>query len=328
MGSSAGLGANMLVTIILSFLIGFAIIYAIMAYFGLNLYEILIATIIIFLFVWYISPKLIIFSTKIRYISKEEYPQLQEMVNELAKGSKIPVPKIAMAPVREPNTFVFGRTRLGATLVIHEGLISALSLPELRAVIAHEIGHIKHRDFEVMTMTAFVPTLFYIIAQGILWANFFDENEHNRSYMVFFGILAFVIHLVAESIVLPLSFSREAYADGYAVNVTKKPRDLASGMYKILYANFKTQNGSKAATSERVFYIIDYFNVDRDMAELKNHYEDVKGLIPDMDIKSVVKGKGQSRNGTIGTLNSLFSTHPQTYKRMIWISKESQPKTK
>jgi Zn-dependent protease with chaperone function len=73
---------------------------------------------------------------------------------------------------------------------------------------------------------------------------------------------------------------------------------------------------------------VDYFNVDKDIVELKNHYEEVKALVPDMDIKSVVKVPARSRNGTIGMLNSLFSTHPQTYKRIIWISKGVQPKQK
>ncbi|MCL5680333.1 MAG: M48 family metalloprotease [Candidatus Marsarchaeota archaeon] len=324
----AEIEANMLVTILISLLIGLAIIYAIMLYFGFSFYEIMIAAIIIFSFQWYISPKLIEFSTKIRYIRKDEYPQLQEMIEELAKEFKIPKPRIAIAPVREPNAFVFGNTISRATLVVHEGLLSVLDWAELKAVVAHELSHIRYRDFEVMTMTSFVPILFYVIAQDILWSNFFDDSKNNRSYMVLFGILAFVIHFISELIILPLSFSREASADIYSVSVTKKPNDLAKALYKITYINFKTQNGSKAATSARAFYVVDYFNVDRDIVELKNHYEEVKALVPDMDIKSVVKVPARSRNGTIGMLNSLFSTHPQTYKRIIWISKGMQPRQK
>jgi heat shock protein HtpX len=320
----AELLANIALTIILSLAIGFAIIWVITFYLGLSIYETLFVAAAVFIFQFYVSPKLIISATKLRYVGKEEYPQLQEMVLELSKEYEVKPPKLAIAPAREPNAFVFGRTVRDPTMVIHEGLLSGLSADETRAVLVHELAHIKHGDFAVMTFTSFVPMLAYIIARDVLWTSFFDDNKNAASYMILFCILAFVVYFVSELIVLPVSMRRESYADLYCAESTRKPENLARALYKISYSNFKTKNGSKSATSARAFYIIDFFNVDKDMWELKNHYEQLKGIVPGMDISTVINAERQSRNGLLGMLNSMISTHPQTYRRIMSLAKEKR----
>ncbi|MEM0154496.1 MAG: zinc metalloprotease HtpX [Methanothrix sp.] len=320
----AELFAKIVLTMILSLVIGFAIIWVITYYLGFPIYVTLAVAIAVFLFQFYISPKLIIAATKLRYVGKDEYPQLHDMVLELSKEFGVKPPTLAIAPAREPNAFVFGRTHRSATIVIHEGLLSMLGTEELKAVMAHEMAHVKHGDFAVMTFASFVPMLSYIISRDVLWTNFFDDGKNAASYMVLFGMLSFMVYFISELIVLPVSYQRESYADLYCAENTGKPEALARALYKISYSNFKTKNGSKSATSARAFYIIDFFNVDKDMWELKNHYEQLKGLIPGFDISTVIKAERQSRNGLLGMLNSMLSTHPQTYKRIMSLAKEKQ----
>ena len=81
----AELLAKIVLTLALSLAIGFAIIWIITFYLRLDIYETLIAAAAVFVFQFYISPKLIIMATKLRYVGNEEYPQLQEMVFELSK---------------------------------------------------------------------------------------------------------------------------------------------------------------------------------------------------------------------------------------------------
>ncbi len=320
----AELLAKIVLTLALSLAIGFAIIWIITFYLGLDIYETLIVAAAVFVFQFYISPKLIIMATKLRYVGNEEYPQLQEMVFELSKEYGMKPPRLAIVPAREPNAFVFGRTKHGSTLAIHEGLLSTLSAEELRAVIVHEMAHIMHRDFSIMTFASFVPMLAYLISRDVLWTSFFDESRNAASYLILFGMLAFVVYFISELIVLPVSRQRESYADLYCAESTHKPENLARALYKISYANFKTKNGSKSATSARAFYVIDFFNIDKDMWELKNHYEQLKDMVPGIDISTVIKAERQSRNGLLGMLNSMLSTHPQTYRRIMSLAKEKQ----
>jgi heat shock protein HtpX len=320
----AELLANIAITLVLSLAIGFAIIWIITFYLGFSIYETLAVAFAVFIFQFYISPELIIAATKLRYAGKDEYPQLQKMVLELSKEYGMKPPKLAIAPAREPNAFVFGRTTRDPTLVVHEGLLSALNAEELRAVMVHEMAHVKHGDFAVMTFASFVPMLAYMTARDVLWTGFFDDGKDAASYTILLGMLAFVAYFISELIVLPVSHQREYYADLYCAESTHKPENLARALYKISYANFKTKNGSKSATSARAFYIIDFFNVDRDMWELKNHYEQLKGIVPGIDISTVIKAERQSRNGLLGMLNSMLSTHPQTYRRIMSLAKEKQ----
>ncbi|MEM0202208.1 MAG: zinc metalloprotease HtpX [Candidatus Micrarchaeaceae archaeon] len=320
----AELFAKIVLTIISSLVIGFAIIWVITYYLGLSIYVTLAIAIAVFLFQFYISPKIIIAATKLRYAGKDEYPQLRDMVLEFSREFGVKPPKLAIAPAREPNAFVFGRTRHSASMVIHEGLLSALSTEELKAVMAHEMAHIKHGDFTVMTFASFVPMLAYIVSRDVLWASFFEDGKNAASYIVLFGMLAFMVYFISELLVLPVSYQRESYADLYCAENTGKPENLARALYKISYSNFKTKNGSKSATSARAFYIIDFFNVDKDMWELKNHYEQLKDLVPGLDIGMVIKTERQSRNGLLGMLNSMLSTHPQTYRRIMSLVKEKK----
>ncbi|EQD37166.1 peptidase M48 Ste24p, partial [mine drainage metagenome] len=117
------LRTKMYITLILLFAIGFAIIYAIMLYFGAGIYLIIAFAAGYFILQWYISPEILKVASKLRYIGKDEYPKLHALVEKLASDAKVPVPRIAIAPYKEPNAFVFGRTRKSATLVVHEGLL-------------------------------------------------------------------------------------------------------------------------------------------------------------------------------------------------------------
>ncbi len=318
----AEIRAKMLTTLLLYLAIAFIIIFALMLYFPVPYYYSVVVAVLVFIFVWLFSPSIIIAATKLRYISTDEYPQLQETIEELARAAKVRKPLVAIVPAMEPNLFVFGRSGGSATLVIHEGTLTALGTDELKAAVTHEMAHIKSGDFAVLTMVSFIPMLFYMAARKSLWVSFFDDKKANSPISVLLGILAFVIYFISVILLLPLSYSREEYADAFFVDKSKKPEDLAVALYKISYANFKMQNGSRSGTSARHFYIIDFFNVDRDMRSLKNHYAELKRAVPYMDIATVLKVQAHSRNGLLGMLNSMFFTHPPTYKRIMGILAE------
>lgn len=319
--STAALKLRMYITLILSFAIGFAIIYALLLYMGLSTYYIMAFAVLFFLFQWYASPYILAKASRIHYIKDDEYPQLHTMVKELAVQAGVPEPKIAIAPVKEPNAFVFGRSRKSATLVVHEGLLPLLDAKELRAVLAHEIGHLRHNDVVVMTVVAFIPMLAYIVAQSMLWSGMWGEGRNNGSYILLFGLLAFVVYFIAELLVLSLSRTRESFADEYSATSTKKPEYLASALFKITSSNAGEQNASRGSTVARSLYIIDFFSAEKDADDIKKNASAIRKLVPQADIEDLVKKAHQGRQGIFGVLGALLATHPSTYRRIVELAR-------
>jgi heat shock protein HtpX len=148
--------AILLVTIIFSaFLLGLLILFQLPLIISipLTLFAIMIYILLQFL----IGPAMVRWSTRLRYLKPGEHPWLETTVKDLAEKSALPPPKLAIVPDQTPNAFVFGRTARGATLAVHEGLLKRLNQEEIRGVIGHELGHIKHKDFVVMTILSWLP---------------------------------------------------------------------------------------------------------------------------------------------------------------------------
>ncbi len=307
---------RMYLTLILSLAIGFGIVYALLLYAGAGFYLIIVIAALFFLFQWYVSPHVMATFSHLRYIKDEEYPQLHKTVEELAAQAGVPVPRIAIAPVKEPNAFVFGRTRKSATLVVHEGLLPLLDANELRAVLAHEIGHLKHNDVVVITMVSFIPLLAYIVAQSLLFTGFFGGGRNNESYLVLFGLIAFIVYFISELLMLSLSRTRESFADEYSANSTQQPKYLASALLKITASNSANQKPGQDSTVARSLYIMDFFSADKDVSEIKKHAPELERLLPGIDVGALLTSSKQ-KPSLFGGLNSLFATHPTTYRRLI-----------
>jgi heat shock protein HtpX len=313
MASLAGLKARMYITLALIFGIGFGIIYAILYLLGVSAIGILVFVIFFFLLQWYISPYLIAIGARLRYLKKGELPEIQEMVERLANSAKVPVPKIAISPSREPNAFVFGRSKRSATLVLNEGILKLLSKEELEGVIGHELGHVRHNDFLVMTIVSFIPMLAYYLATSFIFG---DSRSRNNGYGLLIGFLGFAIYFLSQILILSLSRSREYFADMHSAQLTKKPEHLARALSKITY-NLAETDARPESGAVRSFYIADSFNAKEDLKEIEKHADEIRSLLPELSIARLKEFAAREENPFL----SLFMTHPPTYKRIIALAK-------
>ena len=150
-----------------------------------------------------------------------------DIVARQCADAGIPLVTLGIVDDGNPNAFTFGRTPRDARIWITRGLLERLDQRELNAVVAHEVGHIKHWDFAVMTLAAVVPMvlyLAYLIARG---------NDRAEARAVAIG--AYVAYMVSQLTLLALSRARETAADHWSCQTTGDGDALASALVKIAY---------------------------------------------------------------------------------------------
>lgn len=308
------------------FLVGliFAVfLSAIMFIIQLNLIYSIILTVLFILLQYAIGPAIVRMSTRLQYLKAGENPWLETTVKEFADKSEIPMPRLATVPDPTPNAFVFGRTASGATLAVHEGLLRNLNENEVKGVIGHELGHIKHRDYIVMTVLSALPLMAYLIARGTWQAAWISGGSRKkdegsmRAALVIIGILSYVVYFVTLLRVMRLSRLREHYADAYSAYMTGSPRSLESALTKITYG---LSLSPKPPSGVRAFYISDPAMAKEEMAEImdkKQEYDlDHDGVLDERELELAMEKEAQS---TWAKVNSVFSTHPPTFKRVLML---------
>ena len=281
-----------------------------------------IGTILFILFQYLIGPAIVRASTYLHYLKSGENPWLESTVKELADKSGIPMPKLATVPDRTPNAFVFGRTAGDTTLAVHEGLLTQLTKEEVKGVIGHELGHIKHKDCIVMTVLSALPLLAYLVARGTWGAARISSVSSRKKKgggigAAFFiiAIIAYIVYIISLLCVMRLSRLREHYADSYSAYVTGSPRSLESGLTKITYG---LSLSPKPTHGARTFYIGDPALAKQEMQSIvakKQEYDlDKDGVLDERELELAMEKEAKS---TWSTINMWFSTHPPTFRRIL-----------
>lgn len=268
-----------------------------------------------------IGPSIVAATTRLHYLKPGENPWLESAVKELTDKSGLPMPRLATVPNETPNAFTFGRTTSSATLAIHEGLLRQLNQGEIKSVIAHELGHIKHKDYVVMTVLSTLPLIAYMIAQVAFRAGMFSSSSRRNSKdnsaagLIVIGALSYAVYIITFLIVMRLSRLREHFADAYSAYVTGNPRDLQSALSKITYGLSVSQ---KAPEGARAFYIEDPATAKQDVQKImenKNKYDlDHDGVLDERELQMAMEKEAHSK---WVQMNSLFATHPPTFKRIL-----------
>jgi len=286
---------------------------------GANLGFILVLTLFFGLVQWYLAPWMIKKFTGCRELKEGEYAWLKKMVKELSQKAGIPEPQLYLVYNPVPNAFAFGRTQASSAIGVHTGLIEHLSEDEVRAVLAHETGHIKNRDVQLITIASMIPTLIYylVILLGSSSRNRDDRDSPFSMIIVYLG--AFVAQFFTYLLVLYLSRVREFYADRFAATLTNKPKDMITALARISYG-FTPPRGAEVNQQMRAFYVsepnaeiagaIDTAQLERDLQKTSE-----KKAGEGKRIEAGELGKAIEFEKTRGFFE-VFSTHPLTYRRI------------
>jgi len=267
-----------------------------------------------------ISPSIVGWTMKIRWVSEKEEPELHRMVAELAENAHLPKPKVGISQLAIPNAFAFGRTRRDGRVCVTRGILNILSRDELRAVLGHEMSHIKHRDMVILTLLSAIPLIMYWIAWSMMWGGAFGGRRQGGGYAALIGLGAFLLYFITNLLVLYGSRIREYYADLGSVRLGNTPHHLASALYKLVYGNARLRGSEELKRVEGVkaLFLNDPSRAWNEIRELSQIDRDMSGTI-DYDELMELRQK-EIRLGTAHKLMELFTTHPNMLKRIKHLS--------
>jgi len=267
---------------------------------------------------FFIGPKIVERSMRVRYVSEGEQPELHRMVSELAMKAGIPKPRVGISEISIPNAFAFGTSKKTARVCVTRRLMEMLKRDELEAVLGHELSHIKHRDMAVITGLSVIPMICYFIFFSFFWSGIFGGGGRNREGalpMMAIALIAFVVYFISNLIVLYASRIREYYADAGSAELTRKPHELASALYKMIYgsAGAKQEKVKKEMGSMRAFFAADPVTARRDLKDLSAADLNKDGKIDEYELRAFAERAKASR---ADRMMELFSTHPNPVSRV------------
>lgn len=156
---------------------------------------------------------------------------IERTVTQLAKADNLPMPKLYFVDTPIPNAFATGRNPNNAVVAVNTGILDILNDNELKAVLGHELGHVKNRDMLVSTIAATLAGAISFVAQmAMFFGGSSDEDAPNPVAAIAMMILA---PIAAMLIQMAVSRSREFLADQHGAGLVGNGRDLASALQKL-----------------------------------------------------------------------------------------------
>jgi heat shock protein HtpX len=179
---------------------------------------------------YWFSDTMVLRLYRAREVDARTAPQLYGTVKELAEGAGLPMPRVYLIDEAQPNAFATGRSPEHAAVAATTGILQLLSAPELRAVLGHELTHVKHRDILTSTVTASIAGAISTLAQFSLF--FGGRDNDNRNPVV--ALLVLILAPIAAMLIqLAISRAREYEADRGGAEISGDPRALADALAKI-----------------------------------------------------------------------------------------------
>lgn len=205
------------------------------------------------------------------------YDRIGPMTEELTRRMGLPMPKLWVIPDHSPNAFATGRNPQHASVAVTAGILELMNDRELEGVIAHELGHVKHRDILISSVAATIGAAITMLGRMAFWfgGSRSRDDEGNSSPLA--GLAMLILAPIAATVIqMAISRTREYSADAAAAKYTGSPDGLISGLRKL--ESFSKRIPMDASPATAHMFIIKPFT-------------------------------GQA-------LMSLFSTHPPTEKRV------------
>ena len=230
---------------------------------------------------WY-SDKIAIATTRSKPVTEREYPDLYRIVRELTQARGMPMPRIFVSEMMQPNAFATGRNPQHAAVSVTKGILQILDERELRGVLAHEISHVANRDILIGSVAAAIGMSITFLAR---FAFFFGggRDDRNSAFGPLAMLIAWILAPIAAALIqMAVSRSREYQADASGAETSHDPIALASALRKLETASRQVPVPATVSPAQAHLFIVNPF-------------------------------KGRNAGASFA---NLFSTHPPTQERI------------
>lgn len=183
---------------------------------------------------YFFSDKIALMMSRAKPLSRKQVPGVYEIVEDLAHKMKLPMPKLYITPDRQANAFATGRDPKHASVAVTQGILDTLSKEELRAVLAHELSHVKNRDILIATIAAVLASAISFIGNMIMYRGFYGgSDEDNKGGGALTLVAALLVPIGASLIQLAVSRQREFSADETGARIIGRGEPLARALVAI-----------------------------------------------------------------------------------------------
>lgn len=233
-----GLTARMILSFAILTLL-YLVFLGALVYVGLDFISITVIASIMILAQWYFSDKIVLWSSGAKKVTREQFPELHDIIERIVARNSLPKPKIAVINTNMPNAFATGKGPRSSVVVVTTGLMDLLDTEELEGVLAHELTHIRNRDVLVLTLASLFSTVAWYLMQfgfyGGMGYGYGGGRDRNNSggALIIVIVVAMLTWVISFLIIRAISRYREFAADRGSAQMTGKPVKLANALMKI-----------------------------------------------------------------------------------------------
>jgi heat shock protein HtpX len=186
---------------------------------------------------YFFADKIALATYHAREVTEAEYPNIYHrvapIVANLARRMNIPMPRLWIIPDESPNAFATGRNPNHSSVAFTEGILKLMSDNELEGVIAHELGHVLHRDILISSIAAVIAGAITFLARMAFWFGG-SRDDDNRGGNPIAAIAMMILAPIAALLIqMAISRSREYDADAASAKYVGSPYPLIGGLQKL-----------------------------------------------------------------------------------------------
>ena len=192
---------------------------------------------LLILFQWLMGPALVNLFYRTRDPQTPGELQLARELERLAERSGIRPPKLKIAELNMPNAFAYGSPLMGNYVAVTRGLLRVMPREEVRAVLGHEVGHLKHRDVSWIIALSLIPLAVYFIGRSLVWTGFLggggDRERGNPLVLLAAGVALIGLSVAFRFLIAHFNRLREYYADYHGALVSGSPRYMQRALARL-----------------------------------------------------------------------------------------------
>jgi len=199
---------------------------------GPFLYEFVALAVLLNLGGYWFSDRIALAASRARPLDESEAPWLHAAVAELSQRAGIPTPRLYLIPSEQPNAFAAGRNPRRSVVAVTRGLLESMPPEHVRAVVAHELAHVRNRDVLVASVAAMIAGAISAVANLLQLSFLFAGVEDDDGPLGWLGALAAIVLAPIAALLLQLAVSRqrEYLADATAARLLGGGRSLADAL--------------------------------------------------------------------------------------------------